>query len=120
MELCLYIFNKKTSKFNMVEKAEIGGEVRPLRVTNGVNRKMFSDLGIKKEEELEKLVGKGIEDTFKVFETKLFYALEAGYKAEKKEFTITKDDVREWVDDMTQEEFFAIPIFKSEPEEEKK
>lgn len=89
----------------MIIKATIGGKERPIKFTYGVTRKTCSDLGCSFVD-LEKFPEKSAEEFNNYIVTLNYHALLAGAKAkELPTEEITKENVQDWFDEMTPEEF---------------
>lgn len=102
----------------MIEDFNIGGKNRVLKFNNGVTRKTFEAIKVKRHDELTSYIA-NVGQFFNYVSHMLFYALIAGAKHNNENFTETLETVKDWVDDLTQDEIMSLSIFNPDSEEKK-
>lgn len=70
----------------MVKQIKYNGEIHPISISYYAMTKVEAETG-------KKMADLGVDGSISFYEPMFFYALEAGYRAEKKIFSIKREDV---------------------------
>lgn len=87
----------------MIEHITIEGEKHPIRVSYYVLKKL--------KEETGKTLDEIATNDFELYEPILFYALEAGARAEKREMVLKREDMPFALDECLHEFLEKVPLF---------